>query len=215
MGTMKSLFRQFAAFSGVLTIMIVAGCGTMRDDRPPVPPEQRDVAVQEGYYYRIAPGDVVEIFVWGREELSGAVPVRPDGMITTRLVEDLPASGKTPSQLARDLENNYATYVKSPVVTVIVNGFVGLPNQQVRVVGEATEPTAIPFRKHMTLLDLMIAVGGLTDFAAGNHSVLVRYMEGEQHQYSVRLDDLIRDGDISANVSLLPGDILIIPEAWF
>ena len=215
MRKMKSLFRQFAAFSGIAVVMIIAGCGTTQDDRPPVPPEQRDLDVQEGYYYEIAPGDLVEIFVWGREELSGEVPVRPDGMITTRLVEDLPASGKTPSQLARDLENNYATYVRSPVVTVIVNGFVGLPNQQVRVVGEATEPVAIPFRKHMTLLDLMIAVGGLTDFAAGNKSVLVRYMEGEPHQYSVRLDDLIRDGDIAANVSLLPGDILIIPEAWF
>lgn len=180
-----------------------------------MPPEQRELAVQEGYYYEIAPGDVVQIFVWGREELSGEVPVRPDGMITTPLVEDLPASGKTPSQLARDLEKNYATYVKSPVVTVLVNGFVGLPGQQVRVVGEAAEPAAIPFRKHMTLLDLMISVGGLTDFAAGNNSVLIRYVQGEQHQYSVRLDDLIRDGDISANVSLLPGDIVIIPEAWF
>ncbi len=184
-------------------------------DLPPVPSEQRDLTVQEGYFYEIAPGDAVSIFVWGFSELSGSVPVRPDGMLTTPLIEDIPASGKTPTQLARDLEKEFAVYVRNPIVTVIVNGFVGLPTQQVRIIGEAMQPAAVPFRKHMTLLDLMIAVGGMTEFASGNRAVLVRYYDGQERQYSVRLDDLIRDGDISANVSLLPGDILIIPEAWF
>ncbi|MBK1708012.1 sugar ABC transporter substrate-binding protein [Marichromatium sp. AB32] len=196
-------------------LVLLAGCSGSGKDLPPVPPEQRELAVQQGYFYEIAPGDSVSIFVWGLNDLSGTVPVRPDGMLTTPLIEDMPASGKTPSQLARDLEKEYAVYVRSPIVTVIVKGFVGLPSQQVRVIGEAMAPAAVPFRKHMTLLDLMIAVGGLTDFAAGNKSVLVRYYGGERQEYSVRLDDLIRDGEIAENVSLLPGDILIIPEAWF
>ncbi|AFL76071.1 XrtA/PEP-CTERM system exopolysaccharide export protein [Thiocystis violascens] len=198
-----------------LCILLASGCAIKNKKLPPVPPEQRDLTVQEGYFYEVAPGDSVNIFVWGLPELSGSVPVRPDGMLTTPLIEDIPASGKTPSQLARDLEKLFAVYVRSPIVTVIVNGFVGLPTQQVRIIGEAMQPAAIPFRKHMTLLDLMIQVGGLTDFASGNKSVLIRYDGGQQRQYSVRLDDLIRDGDISQNVSLLPGDILIIPEAWF
>lgn len=191
-----------------------SGCA-IQERYPEVPPGERTLSAQEGYRYEIGPGDTVNIFVWGLEELSASVPVRPDGMLTTPLIEDVPASGKTPSQLARDLEQRFATYVRSPLVTVIVNGFVGLPSQQVRVVGEATTPAAVPFRKHMTLLDLIIQVGGLTDFAAGNRAVLVRYSAGAQRSYSVRLDDLIRKGDISANLSLLPGDILIIPEAWF
>ncbi|MBK5940392.1 polysaccharide export protein [Halochromatium roseum] len=196
---------------------------------PPVPPDQRSLSAQESYLYEIAPGDAVNIFVWAFPELSGTVPVRPDGMLTTPLIEDMPASGKTPSELARDLEKELALYVRSPIVTVIVNNFVGLPQQQVRVVGEAMGssgsggrgagsgrgPAAVPFRKHMTLLDLMIQVGGLTPFAAGNKSVLVRFNNGQPEEYSVRIDDLLRKGDMSENVSLLPGDILIIPEAWF
>lgn len=199
----------------ILALVVLApGCAS-KTKRPPVPPEQRAQEVQEGYFYKIAPGDSVNIFVWGIGELSGNFIVRPDGMLTAPLAEDMPASGKTPSELARDLEKHYATYVRSPIVTVIVGGFVGLPSQQVRVIGEASKPVAIPFRKHMTLLDLVIAVGGLTDFAAGNKAVLVRHVDGQQREFSVRLDDLIRKGDISANLSLLPGDILIIPEAWF
>lgn len=200
---------------GAGIILLASGCAMKSRAYPPVPAAQRDLSVQEGYFYKIAPGDVVNIFVWSLPELSGSVPVRPDGMLTTPLIEDMPASGKTPSQLARDLEKQFVTYVRSPIVTVVVNGFVGLPTQQVRIVGEAAKPAAVPFHKDMTLLDLIIQVGGLTEFASGNKSVLVRYSEGKQHEYSVRLDDLIRNGDISANVSLLPGDILIIPEAWF
>jgi polysaccharide export outer membrane protein len=167
------------------------------------------------YNYVIGPGDTMEIFVWGNEELTTTGIVRPDGKFTTRLVEDLPASGKTSTQLARDIEQAYSQYVRQPVVSVIVNGFVGVPEQQVRVVGEAVRPSSVPYTQHMTLLDLMIAVGGLTEFAAGNKSVLVRSRNGVQESYGVRLDDLLKDGDISANMSLMPGDILIVSEAWF
>ncbi|MBV5307929.1 XrtA/PEP-CTERM system exopolysaccharide export protein [Chromatium okenii] len=210
------LFKKSLSFLLISSLLVITSCSFIKKKAlPPVPPEQRETTVQDGYFYQIAPGDTVNIFVWGLAELSGSVPVRPDGMLTTPLIEDMQASGKTPSQLARDLEKQFATYVRSPIVTVIVNGFVGLPTQQVRIIGEALKPAAVPFRKHMTILDLMIEVGGLTEFASGNKSVLVRYQNGKQQQYSVRLDDLIRHGDILQNVSLLPGDILIIPEAWF
>ncbi|MEE4278787.1 MAG: XrtA/PEP-CTERM system exopolysaccharide export protein, partial [Halieaceae bacterium] len=167
------------------------------------------------YEYVIGPGDTMEIFVWGNEELTTTGIVRPDGKFTTRLVEDLQAAGRTSTELARDIEKAYAEYVRQPVVSVIVNGFVGVPEQQVRVVGEATQPASVPFRQRMTLLDLMIAVGGMTEFADGNGSVLIRSFNGEQRAYDLRLDDLLRDGDISANMVLMPGDIVIIAESWF
>lgn len=167
------------------------------------------------YQYVIGPGDTMEIFVWGNQELTTTGIVRPDGKFTTRLVEDLQASGKTSTELARAIEGAYAEYVRQPVVSVIVNGFVGVPEQQVRVVGEATNPTSIPYRQHMTLLDLMISVGGMTEFADGNDSVLVRTRNGKQQSLVLRLDDLLKDGDISANMAMQPGDIVIISESWF
>lgn len=167
------------------------------------------------YNYIIGPGDNVNIFVWRNPEVSMSVPVRPDGKITTPLVEDLQASGKTPTELARKIESVLGTYIKDPSVTVIVTGFVGPYDEQVRIIGEAANPQALPYRENMTLLDLMIAVGGLTEFAAGNKTVLVRRVNGREMQYRVRIDDLIEEGDISANVHILPGDILIVPEAWF
>ncbi|WOJ98272.1 polysaccharide export protein [Congregibacter brevis] len=188
---------------------LVTACG----GSPTVPMGER--FNEPDYSYVVGPGDVMEIFVWGNEELSTSAIVRPDGKFTTRLVEDLPASGKTPTELARAIEVAYAEYVRQPVVSVIVNGFVGVPEQQVRVVGEATEPKGVPYTQHMTLLDLMIAVGGMTEFAAGNKSVLVRNSSGQQTSYGLRLDDLLRDGDISANLVLMPGDIVIISESWF
>ncbi|TVT48587.1 MAG: sugar ABC transporter substrate-binding protein [Sedimenticola thiotaurini] len=191
--------------------MLLAGCATSK--YPQVTGDQ--VTAVQDFDYVIGPGDSLNIFVWGNSELTVTVPVRPDGKITTRLVEDIEASGKTPTQLARDVEKAYSEYVKNAVVTVIVDEFVGIPSQQVRVVGEAAEPLSVPFRKHMTLLDLMIAVGGLTEFADGNKSVLIRNLDGEQQVYNVRLEDLIKEGDISANLALMPGDIMIIPEAWF
>ena len=166
-------------------------------------------------FYLIGPGDNVNIFVWGNGELSSSVPVRPDGRITTPLVEDVMASGKTPTQLARDMEKELSRYIKNPVVTVVVTGFVGRYSEQVRVLGEAAQPQSLPYKEHLTILDVMISVGGLTEFAAGNNAKIIRMVDGKQMQYGLRLDDLIQDGDITANVDMLPGDTLIIPEAWF
>lgn len=167
------------------------------------------------YDYVIGPGDSLSIFVWRNPELSQSVPVRPDGKISVPLVEDLPAAGKTATQLARQIETVLSKYVRDPLVTVIVSNFQGVYETQVRVVGEATAPRALAYRDNMTLLDVMIAVGGLTEFAAGNRSKLLRRVDGELVQATVRLEDLIRDGDISANAPVAPGDVIIIPEAWF
>jgi polysaccharide export outer membrane protein len=165
--------------------------------------------------YLIGAGDSLNIFVWRNAELSASVTVRPDGKITTPLIEDVPASGKTPTQLARDMEKELEVYVRNPVVTVMVNGFVGPYNQQVRVVGQAAHPQSLQYKDQMSLLDLMIAVGGLTEFADGNGSKVVRVVDGQWQEFGVRIDDLINGADISANTYLLPGDIVIIPESWF
>jgi len=194
---------RFAALA-----LLLAGCGTQ-----PLPQAERLDLLD--YNYVIGPGDTMEIFVWGNTDLSSVGVVRPDGKLTTRLVEDLQASGKTSTELARDIEKVYAEYVRQPVVSVIVNGFVGVPEQQVRVVGEAAAPASVPYAQHMTLLDVMIAVGGMTEFAAGNKSVLVRRGENGHKSYGLRLDDLLKKGDISANLALQPGDIVIISESWF
>lgn len=201
--------RVLSVILGSFAALIVTACASISEPTDVVPLQG------ETPLYLIGPGDNVQIFVWGNPELSSSVPVRPDGRITTPLVEDVKASGKTSTQLAREMEKQLSRYIKNPVVTVIVTGFIGRYSEQIRVVGEATSPQTIPYREHITLLDLMIAVGGMTEFAAGNRASIVRIVNGEQQQFRVRLDDLIKDGDISANVSMLPGDILIIPEAWF
>ena len=169
----------------------------------------------DDYNYLIGPGDNLTIFVWRNPDVSGSFVVRPDGRITTSLVEDLSVSGKTPTALARDIEQELAKYIRDPIVTVSVSTFSSPFSEQVRVIGEATAPQAVNYAENMTLLDLMIAVGGLTEFADGNDAKLIRVVNGQQREYSVLLDSLIRDGEISANVDILPGDILIIPEAWF
>jgi polysaccharide export outer membrane protein len=196
----------------VLFFVFCVGCSST-SSFPPVPDAQRNIEVD--YDYILGPGDSVEIFVWGNEELSSGSAVRPDGKLTTHLVEDLQASGKTSTQLARDIEEAYSEYVRQPIVSVSVGGFVGIPEQSIRVMGEATDPKQINYKKHMTLLDVMISSGGLTEYAAGNSSVLVRMVDGKQVTYNLRLDDLVRDGDISANLSVMPGDIIIIAESWF
>ena len=150
----------------------------------------------------------------GNPELSQTVPVRPDGRISTPLVEDIQALGRNPAELARDLEKALSKFIRDPQVSVIVTNFVGAPTEQIRIVGEAAKPQAIPYRQSMTLLDVIIVVGGLTDFADGNKAVLIRGAE-KGKQYSVRLGDLVRRGDISANVDVRPGDVLIIPQSWF
>ena len=165
--------------------------------------------------YLIGPGDSVNILVWRNPEVSLTVAVRPDGKITTPLVEDLAASGKTSTQLARDIEQALSKYIQQPVVTVIVTNFSGPYAEQIRVIGEAAKPQALPYRQGMSLMDVLIAVGGITDFAAGNKASVIRMREGGQRQLRVRLDDLLRDGDISANIMMRPGDVLLIPESFF
>lgn len=167
------------------------------------------------YEYIIGPGDSLDIFVWGYEDLTVTLPVRPDGRITTRLVEDMQAAGKTSTQLARDIEGAYRGYVKNPTVSVTVSEFVGSPAQQIKVVGGGAKPKTVPYKNSMTLLDLMIEVGGLGEFASGNRATLVRSVNGKRESFKVRLNDLLSKGDISANVPLFPGDIIIIPESWF
>lgn len=206
------LKRGFAVSAVVLTALL-AGCATGQD-LPEAELQQLDRS-DEGPLYEIGPGDNLQIFVWENPELSTSVPVRPDGHINTPLVEDLQAAGRTPTELARDMEEELSRYVRDPVITVIVSGFVGQPDAQIRVVGEAAEPQALLYRERMTLLDVMIEVGGLTEFAAGNRAQLIRTVDGERRSQTVRLDDLVREGDISANAAVRPGDILIIPEAWF
>ncbi len=192
----------------ILGAALVAGCASTT--YPPAP----EIAASPEYLYKIGPLDSVNVTVWRNPELSMSVIVRPDGKITGPLFEDLPAIGKDPTTLARDIEKVLAKYVRDPVVTVIVGGFVGPYPEQIRVVGEAAKPQALPYRQGMTLLDLMIAVGGLTDFADGNKAIIMRTSDGGK-QYSVRLKDLVKRGDISANVDVKPGDILLIPQSWF
>jgi polysaccharide export outer membrane protein len=141
--------------------------------------------------------------------------VRPDGKVTTSLVEDIDVSGKTPTALARQLEEQLGKYINNPRVTVSVGGFRGPLSEQVRVIGEATNPSAVNYTEKMTLLDLMISVGGLTEFASGNNAKLVRMVAGVQKTFEIHIDDLIKNGEIEENVDMLPGDIIIIPEAWF
>ncbi len=166
------------------------------------------------YAYLIGPGDNLNIVIWRNPELSSNVPVRPDGMITTPLVEDIKATNKTPTQLAREVEKALTKYIQDPIVTIIVTGFVGPYSEQVRIVGQAARPQTTPYRQNMSVLDVMIAVGGLTDFAAGNRATILRTREGNT-QYRVRLNDLLQKGDVSANVDMRPGDVLIIPESYF
>jgi polysaccharide biosynthesis/export protein len=171
-------------------------------------------AASPDYRYIIGPGDMVNIIVWRNPEISMSVPVRPDGLISSPLVEDLPAMGKNPTTLARDIEKELGKYIRDAVVTVVVTNFVGPYSEQIRVVGEATKPQILAYKQKMTLLDVMIAVGGMTDFADGNSATVLRTAEGNK-QYGVRLKDLIRRGDVSANVEMRPGDVLIIPQSWF
>ena len=195
---------------GIL-VGLVAGCAGMSSPAYPAAPALAGTA---GYNYIVGPGDSLNIIVWRNPELSMSVPVRPDGKMTTPLVDELVVQGKTSVEIARDIEKALSKFVRDPVVTVIVTSFVGPYSEQIRVVGEAAKPQFLPYKQKMTLLDVMIAVGGLTDFADGNSASIVRASEGEK-RYTVRIKDLIKRGDISANVEMKPGDILIIPQGWF
>ncbi len=203
---------------GLLALLglALAGCGSSPDARLQ---SAQFVSPNEGPgpYYVIGPLDSLQIFVWRNPELSTGVVVRPDGRISVPLIDDLAATGQTPSQLARAIEEKLGTYIQNPIVTVIVGGFNGPFAQQVRVVGEATNPQAIPYRANMTLLDVMIAVGGLTEFAAGNRARLVRFdaNSGSQREFGIKIDSLLKDGNIKSNVRIEPGDVIIIPESFF
>lgn len=177
-------------------------------------PDAPAAAATPDYNYIVGPGDTLNIIVWRNPELSQVVPVRPDGQVSTPLVDGLVAQGKTSVQIARDVEKELGKYVRDPVVTVIVTQFVGPYSEQIRVVGEAVMPKFLPYKQKMTVLDVLIAAGGLTDFADGNRATLIRTVDGNK-RYNVRLNDLIKRGDIDANVDVLPGDILIIPQGWF
>ncbi|MFM2371159.1 MAG: hypothetical protein RIS85_881 [Pseudomonadota bacterium] len=200
-----------------LASLALSGCGGVGGG-PQLPPASF-VALQEGpgEEYVIGPLDELTIFVWRNPELGASVQVRPDGRITTPLITDMPAVGKTPSMLAEDIKLQLSQYIQEPIVSVIVNKFAGTFSQQVRIVGATEKPASIPFRANMTLLDAMIAVGGLSEYAAGNKARLVRFdkQSGAQKEYAVRIGDLLRKGDTKANVLLMPGDVIIIPESTF
>jgi polysaccharide export outer membrane protein len=192
-------------------VAVLAGCASA----PNYPPAPANPDGGSDWTYLLGPGDSVNVFVWGNPEVSGSFIIRPDGKMTMNLVEDMPATGKTPTQLAREIEKVLGKYIQDPIVTVTVGGGVGPYNQQIRVLGQATKPQTLSYREHMSLLDLLIAVGGTTDFADGNHASILRVVDGKPQQFSVRIDDLVKDADVSANVELRPGDVLIIPERWF
>jgi polysaccharide biosynthesis/export protein len=193
-----------------LLAILVVGCGST-----PATPASSAATAAPTPEYKIGPGDSLNIFVWNHPELSLTVPVRPDGLISTPLVENIPAAGKTASELGRDIETKLSEYVRSPKVNVIVTSFVGVFGDQIRVVGQATKPQSLPYRANMTVLDVMIQVGGLAPFAAGNRAHIVRQVNGKSTEIPVRLNDLLNKGDINANVAVQPGDVLFIPESRF
>jgi polysaccharide export outer membrane protein len=193
-----------------MVLAVLVGCGSLGSSYPPAPASAQTL----DHRYKIGPLDTLNVIVWRNPELSALVTVRPDGRISVPLVEDVLAAGKNPVDLAREIEKSLSRVLRDASVTVIVGGFQGTFGDQIRIVGEATRPQAVPYRQNMTILDVMIQAGGLTDFANGNGAVLVRGAEGGK-QYSVRLKDLLKRGDISANVDVRPGDIVIIPQSWF
>ena len=207
-GGAKSLFVLSLIFAVFMT-----GCAT-GPELPPAPqitPEERALAD-----YVIGPGDSLNISVWQQPQMSGTVPVRPDGRITTPLVEDMQAAGKTPTRLARDLEQALVEFIREPRVTVIISSIASSDErEQIRVIGQAMSPSAVTFRDGMSVLDVMISVGGLTDFAAGNRAILVRTIDGQRREFNLRLNDLVNRGDMTADVPVLPGDVIVIPESRF
>lgn len=208
--------RFFTRFASLLivflcSVIVLGGCATAGAEVVSTANDVQPVMMD----YLIGAGDTLSVNVWRNPEVSANVTVRPDGKITTPLVEDLQASGKTPAQLAGDIKTVLTKFIQEPVVTVTVTGFVGMYSQQVRVIGQAAKPQALPYREGMSLMDVLIAVGGMTEFASGNRASIVRTVDGKQVKVPVRLKDLIKDGDLSANMQMRPGDILVIPESFF
>jgi polysaccharide biosynthesis/export protein len=214
--------KMLITAASLSAMTFVSGCSTINSlqgkSANQLPPAQ-SIAATEGpsANYIIGPLDSLSIFVWRNPELSTSVKVRPDGRITVPLIEDLAATGQTPSQLSKMIEEKLKAYIQNPIVSVIVSEFQGPFAQQVRIVGEASRPSAIPYRSNMTLLDAMISVGGLTEFASGNRARLIRFDSASNttKEYSLKIDRLLKDGDINANVRIEPGDVIIIPESFF
>lgn len=195
----------------LMLIVVLGGCGggsNITNAEPPASQVDTDD-------YIIGPGDGLQVFVWGHDDLSTNVQVRPDGEISTPLVEDMQAAGRTPTQLARAVEVSLEEYIRSPTVTIIVQRFVGEYARQIRVVGQAAEPQALSYRDGMTLLDVMIEVGGVSEFASGNKAKIVRRLDGQETVIKVRINDLLNKGDMNQNVRMMPGDVLVIPESMF
>lgn len=217
---MFTIDKHIARASMVLAVIAITGCSST-PTYPPAPMYAPPPVTVEpritGWNYLLGPGDSVNVFVWRNPEVSGTFPIRPDGKMTMNLIEDLQASGKTPTQLARDIEKALSKYIQEPIATVIVAGGIGPYTEQIRVLGEAEEPKAMAYREGMSLVDVMIAVGGLSDFADGNKAYISRFVKEnrERVQLGVRLEDLVRDGDSTANVEVRPGDVLVIPESLF
>jgi polysaccharide export outer membrane protein len=207
------------SLAGMTVSTVLSGCSTGSTGTATELPPAAFVSNNEGpgEEYVIGPLDELTIFVWRNPELGAKVQVRPDGRITTPLITDMPAVGKTPAMLADDVKIQLSQYIENPIVSVIVNNFSGTYSQQVRIVGATEKPASLPYRANMTLLDAMIAVGGLSEYAAGNRARLVRYdrATGKQQEYKVRIGDLLKRGDSRANVRLAPGDVIIIPESMF
>jgi polysaccharide export outer membrane protein len=201
--------KAFSRIAGVCCMFLLSACAT--NSNMQITP----MSAEPAHEYRLGAGDTINVNVWRNPEVSQTIPVRPDGKITMPLVQDLPASGKTATQLARDIERVLGKYIQDPVVTVTVTRFVGPYSEQVRVIGQAAKPQALSYRQGMSLMDVLIDVGGLGEFAAGNRASIVRNVDGKQQKIAVRLNDLIKNGDISANMPMRPGDILIIPESFF
>lgn len=208
---MKRYLKKIAQWSGFVIVMGgLSACSSLSTAYPPAPA----TTLSSDYNYIVGAGDTLNIIVWRNPELSMSVPVRPDGKVSTPLVDELVAQGKTTTEIARSVEKELSKLVRDPVVTIIATSFIGPYSEQIRVIGEAARPQALAYKKNMTMLDVMIAVGGLTDFADGNAASITRVSEGDK-RYSVRLKDLVKRGDINANVEVKPGDILIIPQGWF
>ena len=212
-----SLRTRMIMSASVATVALT-GCAGGTSSGPQLPPASF-VSQQEGpgEEYVIGPLDELSVFVWRNPELGAKVQVRPDGRITTPLITDMPAIGKTPAMLAEDIKLQLGQYIKDPLVSVIVNKFSGTYSQQIRIIGATSKPSSLPYRANMTLLDAMITVGGLSEYAAGNKARLIRTDKGTgtQTEYALRLDDLIKRGQSKANVKLEPGDVIIIPESMF
>lgn len=206
---MRGMHRRLIAIV-MLALSTLAACGTVSAQVPALAPP----AAADDNEYVIGPGDSLQVYVWRNPELTTTVPVRPDGKISTPLVEDMVAVGKTPSQLARDIEAVLAEYIRQPQVNIIVSTAVSTFSQ-VKVIGQVTNPQAIAYREGMTVMDAVLAAGGLGPYAAGNRSKLVRAEGGSSREFRLKLSDLLNKGDLSQNLALKPGDVIVVPESRF